>query len=335
VQFTGWAYDPDAPRTNVVVSGYLDGHWVSSAPTSVVRPGIAAQYQTGPTPGFALKVPVPNDGATHVACAVARHVGAGIDTVLQCSAVPLGRSVSSAARSPFGALTWAYAWTGSSGPVLHLKGWATDPDDLSRRLVYVVYVDGASTYTGATWSLDTVTAGSSAGPYSDFDVLVPTSSSAHVACVWVVNVGLGANKSLGCRGLDPRGGAGTGPVPTPAANQQAVAEAKKHLGQQYVWGAAGPTTFDCSGLVSYAYAKAGISLVHQSALQQQRARVIPQSRAVPGDLVFYHDGTGSVYHVGIYLGGNLTVAAIDEQQGVDYQTIWDPASATFGSVTHT
>jgi len=334
VQFSGWTFDPDAPKTNLAVVGYVDGHAVSSVTTSVSRPTVAQAYGTGPTPGFVLNVPVPQDGATHVACAVARHVGAGYDTVLQCDAAPLGRSVTSGSRSPFGALTWAYAWTGSTGPVLHLKGWATDPDDLSRRLQFVVYVDGVSTLTSATWALDSVTAGSGAGPYSDFDVLVPTGSGSHVACVWIVNVGLGSNVSLGCRALDTRGSAGTGTVPTPAVNQQVVTEALKHLGQQYQWAAAGPTVFDCSGLVSYVYAKFGITLPHQSGQQQRQARVIPQSRAVPGDLVFYHDGVGSVYHVGIYLGGNKTVAAIDEAEGVNYQTIWDPSSATFGSVTH-
>jgi hypothetical protein len=334
VRFSGWAYDPDSPRSNLVIAGYVDGHWVSSVYTSVSRPTIAQQYGTGPTPGFVLGVPVPSDGATHVACAVARHVGAGLDTVLQCTSAPLGRSVNAGSRSPAGALTWAYAWSGSTGPVLHLKGWASDPDYVSRRLMFVVYVDGVSTLTGTTGALDSVAAGTGAGPYPDFDVLVPTSSGAHTACVWVVNVGLGANTSLGCRALDTRGSAGSGPVTTPTVNQQVVTEALKHIGQQYQWAAAGPTTFDCSGLVSYVYAKFGITLPHQSGQQQHQARVIPQSRAVPGDLVFYHDGVGSVYHVGIYLGGNKTVAAIDEAQGVDYQTIWDPSSATFGSVTH-
>jgi hypothetical protein len=332
VQFSGWTYDPDSPKTNLVVAGYLDGHTVSSVTTSVSRPTIAQQYGTSPTPGFVLTVPVPQDGATHVACAVARHVGAGLDTVLQCNAVPLGRSVSG--RSPVGALTWATAWTGSTGPVLHLAGWASDPDDLSRRLQFVVYVDGVSTLTAATGVFDTVTAPSGAGLYPDFDVLVPTGSGAHVACVWIVNVGLGSNSSLGCRALDTRGPAGTGTVSTPAVNQQVVTEALKHIGQQYQWGAAGPTAFDCSGLVTYVYGKFGITLPHQSGQQQHQARVIPQSRAVPGDLVFYHDSVGSVYHVGIYLGGNKTVAAIDDTQGVNYQTIWDPSSATFGSVTH-
>jgi cell wall-associated NlpC family hydrolase len=56
---------------------------------------------------------------------------------------------------------------------------------------------------------------------------------------------------------------------------------------------------------------------------------------VPGDLVFYHDTEGDVYHVGIYLSPGMTVAAIDTAEGVNYQKIWDPSSATYGSFTHT
>ncbi len=69
-----------------------------------------------------------------------------------------------------------------------------------------------------------------------------------------------------------------------------------------MWAAAGPRAFDCSGLVVYSYGKAGMSgIYHQSQVQFNDAFAIPASRAVPGDLVFYHDSTGSVYHVGIYL----------------------------------
>jgi cell wall-associated NlpC family hydrolase len=56
---------------------------------------------------------------------------------------------------------------------------------------------------------------------------------------------------------------------------------------------------------------------------------------VPGDLVFTHDAQGDVYHVGIYTGPGMSVAAIDPSQGVDMQRIWDPSSTTYGSFTHT
>ena len=77
------------------------------------------------------------------------------------------------------------------------------------------------------------------------------------------------------------------------------------------------------------------AVVNPAAGGDPAARLIPATRAVPGDLVFYHDAVGDVYHVGIYLAPGKTVAAIDEQQGVNYQRIWDPTVATYGSFTHT
>jgi cell wall-associated NlpC family hydrolase len=74
-------------------------------------------------------------------------------------------------------------------------------------------------------------------------------------------------------------------------------------------------------------------IYHQSGVQFNDARLIPASRARPGDLVFYHDNVGNVYHVGIYLSPNNTVAAIDPAEGVNYQSI-DWGSATYGSLTH-
>ena len=67
--------------------------------------------------------------------------------------------------------------------------------------------------------------------------------------------------------------------------------------------------------------------------QARAARLIPPSRAVPGDLVFYHDNYGSVYHVGIYVSPGVSYAAVDPANGVRVQTIWD-STATYGSFTH-
>jgi cell wall-associated NlpC family hydrolase len=87
--------------------------------------------------------------------------------------------------------------------------------------------------------------------------------------------------------------------------------------------------------VMYSYGKFGFTTPRVSEDQATAARLIPPSRAVAGDLVFYHDSVGDVFHVGIYLSPGRTVAAIDEAEGVDYQTIWDPTSVTYGSFTHT
>jgi cell wall-associated NlpC family hydrolase len=85
----------------------------------------------------------------------------------------------------------------------------------------------------------------------------------------------------------------------------------------------------------YSYGRFSFVTPRVSEAQALAARLIPASRAVAGDLVFYHDTEGDVFHVGIYLSPGQSVAAIDESQGVNYQKIWDPSSVTYGSFTHT
>jgi len=86
----------------------------------------------------------------------------------------------------------------------------------------------------------------------------------------------------------------------------AVQAARNQLGKPYVWGAAGPDSFDCSGLTMYAWGQAGVSLPHSAAAQQGMGTPVAQSDLQPGDLVFF----GSpAYHVGIYIGNGLMIHA--------------------------
>jgi cell wall-associated NlpC family hydrolase len=84
-----------------------------------------------------------------------------------------------------------------------------------------------------------------------------------------------------------------------------VAAAKKYDGGRYVRGGSSPSGFDCSGYTKYVVKKAlGKSLPHQSGAQRAKVKKISRSSAKPGDLIFFHGGGGSVYHVGVYAGGN-------------------------------
>lgn len=330
LQMTGWAGDADAGTSNVSVAAVVDGtKVVARTVTSVAMPSVARKHDLGPTPGYVLTVPVPQKGK-HTVCVVARNVGPGLSKVLHCVLTPLGRrATSTATDDPTGAIEHSWA-TASS---LNLSGWAQDPDDLLRRSVVTLYVDGSVVATDTTAPYaDPRPAGVSAR--SAFAFHVPASTGSHLGCLWITNVGLGQNTFLGCQALDTRKQQPITGGTTPAVTAKVVKQAKKHIGQRYVWGAAGPKTFDCSGLVSYSYAKFGYALPHQSAQQFEQARVIPASHAVPGDLVFYHDSTGSVYHVGIYTGPGMTVAAIDTAEGVNYQSIYSSTWATYGSVSH-
>ncbi|MEU8382423.1 C40 family peptidase, partial [Streptosporangium sp. NPDC048865] len=80
---------------------------------------------------------------------------------------------------------------------------------------------------------------------------------------------------------------------------KAVSAAKKQIGDPYRWGASGPGAFDCSGLVRYAWRKAGVSLPRITHSQYRSIRKkVPWSKLRPGDLMFF-SGKG---HVGMYVG---------------------------------
>ena len=91
-----------------------------------------------------------------------------------------------------------------------------------------------------------------------------------------------------------------------AAAATAVSWARQELGKPYQWAAAGPGTFDCSGLTLYIYAKAGIYLPHYSGAQFNVGRHVSRGELLPGDLVFF----GSpIHHMGIYVGGGQMIHA--------------------------
>jgi cell wall-associated NlpC family hydrolase len=81
-------------------------------------------------------------------------------------------------------------------------------------------------------------------------------------------------------------------------------EAARHKGQPYVYGAAGPTRFDCSGFTLYVFKRLGKSLPHNSSMQYSRVRHIAKTSRRVGDLIFYRNSSGRIYHVGIYAGNN-------------------------------
>ena len=83
-------------------------------------------------------------------------------------------------------------------------------------------------------------------------------------------------------------------------------------GLPYVWGASGPNSFDCSGLVQWAMARAGIQMPRVAADQARTGPAVPVSQLQPGDLLFYHtDPTdpGYISHVAIYLGNDEMLQA--------------------------
>ena len=81
--------------------------------------------------------------------------------------------------------------------------------------------------------------------------------------------------------------------------EKAISVATEQTGDPYVWGATGPSSFDCSGLTQYAYGAAGIELPRVSADQAGSLPTVPNDQVKRGDLMFF--GDPAVYHVGIFL----------------------------------
>jgi cell wall-associated NlpC family hydrolase len=102
------------------------------------------------------------------------------------------------------------------------------------------------------------------------------------------------------------------------AAQVAVDTAMAQIGDPYVWAAAGPDAFDCSGLTQYAYAAAGVSLPHSSSMQSQMGTPVSRSELQPGDLVFFYS---PVSHVGMYIGNGQMVHASTSGQPVQVASL--------------
>lgn len=136
------------------------------------------------------------------------------------------------------------------------------------------------------------------------------------------------------------------PAPTKTAsitqdasfNEKVIKFAESQMGIPYVYGGETPgVSFDCSGLVQWAYEEAGHWVPRVTQDQFNFFRMIPKSEARPGDLVFFHttyDPASYVYHVGIYLGGNdMMVVAPAPGTDVQVQNFdWGGNTITFGTL---
>jgi len=130
-------------------------------------------------------------------------------------------------------------------------------------------------------------------------------------------------------------GSSTAPAPPSSAPQPSVnglvtltqvremlSAAVSRAGMPYVWGAAGPTSFDCSGLVQWSFRQAGVVMPRVAADQARTGPSVPVKDLQPGDLLFYHtDPTapGYISHVAIYLGNGRMIQA--PEPGMDVEIV--------------
>ncbi len=102
-------------------------------------------------------------------------------------------------------------------------------------------------------------------------------------------------------------------VPASGRAAAAVSYAMAQVGNSYVYGAAGPSAFDCSGLTMMAWAQAGVALPHSSSAQYSSGTQVAASDLQAGDLVFYYS---PISHVGMYIGDGMIVHAANPGSGV-------------------
>jgi cell wall-associated NlpC family hydrolase len=111
-------------------------------------------------------------------------------------------------------------------------------------------------------------------------------------------------------------GAAVAAAPAAAASsaaQTAVNTALAQVGDRYVYGATGPNSFDCSGLTSFSYKAAGISLPRTSKAQSTSGTPVSKGNLQPGDLVFFYS---PVSHVAMYIGNGQIVHALNSSKPV-------------------
>ncbi|WP_018659335.1 C40 family peptidase [Allofustis seminis] len=120
----------------------------------------------------------------------------------------------------------------------------------------------------------------------------------------------------------------------PSANGgSVVSNAYANSSSPYVYGGSTPSGFDCSGFTSYVYAQSGKSIPRTAGAQMASSQRVSYGEAQPGDLIFFNQ-SGSIDHVGIYLGGGQFIGAQNERIGISVESItsgyWSNYVAGFG-----
>ena len=100
-----------------------------------------------------------------------------------------------------------------------------------------------------------------------------------------------------------------------------VSKAKSKLGCKYVWGATGPNSFDCSGLMYWTHKQFGITLPRTSLAQSKSGKSVSKSNLQPGDLIFWKTTSAPVGHVGMYVGDGKFIHAPNKSKPVKIDSL--------------
>jgi cell wall-associated NlpC family hydrolase len=213
------------------------------------------------------------------------------------------------------------------------QGWGSPSEEMNPAQATAMFVSRLKRVPGwrsrAPWVVAEEVQRSAVASGSNYEANWPAAGSLLAAVLADGNApgGCGQGPGGGLAGSAAAHGLPAGyvvPAGTPPGHALAVAFALAQLGRPYVWGAAGPIAYDCSGLTQKAWAAAGVALLHYTVDQWHEGQPVAPAVANPGDLVLVPGsdapGPGLPGHVGIYLGDGLVVSAIDQQMGVAVQT---------------
>lgn len=132
-------------------------------------------------------------------------------------------------------------------------------------------------------------------------------------------------------GTDTSAGSGSTGSTTATSNkaEQALAFARAQIGKPYVWGATGPSSYDCSGLVQAAWKAAGVDLPRTTYDQVNAGTRVSTDDLQPGDLVFFFS---DISHVGMYIGNGMMIHAPKPGAYVREESIYEDGMPIYGAV---
>ena len=332
---SGWAIDPDT-AASVQVDVTIDGSSYGSALANASRADIQHYFPLyGAAHGFSYTVDAALAPGNYQLCVVAVNTAAGGNTILPCliftvlpatTPTELQTSTASAAAD---AIQAQAIRSGAASAASFPAGASAGARLAIATRALLLQAAGRSTRPPAVGGLPNYAAATTVKPVDEQAVMGPTPYlGSYPAAKTGGRTGLAHSLELFANdALTPPGGAGVGLVgaapvlpangttvrpslPTyPAGHpilraEVAVSSALSHLGDPYVYSAAGPASFDCSGLTQYAWALAGVNLTHYTGAQAlQGVRVLP-NQLLPGDLVLFGS---DLHHVGMYLGAGYMI----------------------------
>jgi hypothetical protein len=188
LRLTGWAFDPDALTTPLIITANVDHKQAAATTANVARTDVATQYpKAGPDHGFNFFVPVPE--GLHLVCVWAVNVGAGTNYKIGCTTQTFD-------YGPIGSLDSVNPTPGHIG----VRGWAIDRDAPKQPVTVVINIDGvAHSVVADQPRADVAAAHPVAGPDHGFWVRYAVSQATHTVCVTAKNIGYGSDNSLGCK----------------------------------------------------------------------------------------------------------------------------------------